>query len=306
MKYLTIAILFSSHLMASSLEKMTQKLTTYQEVVQLTCTGDEPPSDHGLILDVSCEFKCLDGISRMERVRSPFIPEKLGLTPGNGSTDKNILWSSVGVSMKVWTQRICLEKAATGCKGVQQVLSSDLKEVESGKWKIEKFPGCHEKSITVSPFNDHAGSIRALPEVAKLATSKAKGKLMGENTYALELEGLHSDIPLGLVNVETEKTKFDAKTCQKVIKGSLCFGDCVDLKDEANLTETLGTTEPLGSDEVFICADELVKRIKNEKLSPQMREQLCENYFWQSLLNLDYRLFRSCAALRGEIDCKGF
>lgn len=250
--------------------------------------------DDGLFIDVSCEFQCADQIQKIERVRGAFIPKNQGLFPGNGSNETNTLWSSVGVSMKTWAERICLEKAAAGCRGIQAVTKSQLKEIESGTWKLERFPGCQEKSITLSPFNDSIRSNR-IPKIASLLGPEEK--IAGQKNFELKVSGLSVSVPFAEFN--QSKTK-----CQKTIKGSLCFGDCVDLNAEgsSDFIETLGTKEPLGTDQVEICADDLSAVLAKQNVPASVKQQVCEAFFWESLIKSG-GMMRSCAAIRGEINC---
>jgi len=214
----------------------------------------------------------------------------MGLFPGNGSSDESTMWSGLGVSLKIWSQKICLEKASVGCKNLQNVESYSIKELQSGSWKMNHFPGCQEKSTLISPFDNSAGSIR----IAKLST------LISEPQQSKTIEfadnGLKINLAPGTIKAE----------CKKNIKAKLCFGDCVDLSNTSKeISETLSTPDPLGTDEIAICGDELAAKFHNLKLSSSVRRELCEAYFWQSFMKLD-NMYKSCAAIRGETDCGSF
>jgi hypothetical protein len=297
MKTLLFILLLTTHLNAKPLEQMDQRIKVYNETAAMKCEHEETADhDGGLFVDVSCEFQCKGQVSKMERIRGAFIPKNLGLFPGNGSNETNVLWSSLGVSLKSWSQRICLEKAAEGCKGFQLVESSEMKELESGAWKLARFPGCKEKSLTLSPFNDSAKSNR-IPSIAGMLVPEVQ--VANQKNFDLSLSGLKINLPYAAFN--GEKTP-----CQKPIKAKLCFGDCVDLNalSSPEFSETLGTPEPLGHDTIEICGDELAAKLSNQNQTASVKQQICEAYFWESLVKSP-SMIRSCAALRGEVVCEG-
>lgn len=307
MRKLLLLTLFSTSVLANPMAQMNSRLETYAEVNNIMCDPGKDLSDAGLIVDVSCRFLCKDLKEKIEHARGSFIPANLGLIPGNGSSDRNIVWGSVGVSLKMWSQGICFEKAAAGCKGAQNVVTNDIQQVSSGAWKIDRFPGCKEKSITVSPFTDSAGSVRIDIGVAKISSPNKKNIFEQVNYFSVDVTGLGLSIPIGRFNTDLGKPQFDKASCKKIITGKLCFGDCIDMNsNDKDMTETLGTPEPLGTDEIVMCADDLVERLSKENLSQQTRTALCESYYWNSFLKLDYRLFKSCAAIRGSLDCEHF
>lgn len=308
MKRFILFNLLSLSALANPMAQMNSRLATYAEVNNMMCEPGQEISDAGLIVDVSCKFQCKDLKERFEHARGAFIPEKRGLIPGNGSNDKSTIWGSVGVSLNMWTHEICFEKAANGCNGAHQIVSQEVQQVSSGAWKINRFPGCQEKSITISPFTDSAGSVRIENNVSKVALPFEKKQLLeGKTNFEVQVSGLNISLPIGKFNTDLGEPQFDKKACKKVITGKLCFGDCVDMNSSgSDLQETLGTPEPLGTDEITMCADELVQRLSSENLSQQVRKGLCEAYYWNSFLKLDSRLFKSCAAIRGSLDCEQF
>lgn len=288
MKVLLLMMMCSSFAFASPLVQMNQRIKVYQESGAGICEGgDQVSLDEGLFLDVSCEFNCLNKSKQSERFRGAFIPRQLGLFPGNGSNKENILWSAVGITMKTWSESICLEKAAAGCMGLNKVESSEITEVESGEWRIKSFPGCHDKTVTLSPFNNSIASKRV-------------GQL-GQHV-SVEKAGFNIKVPLAVFS------KTPGKECKKPIKASLCFGDCIDLngKGSDQYLETLGTQDPLGKEQFVVCGDALANKLAPLNLHSSIRKKLCESYFWDSFLSNDSHLIKSCAALRGEVNCENF
>lgn len=307
MKRILLLACISSSILAAPLDQMNERLKAYSEVTQVMCDPSSELSDEGLFVDVSCQFKCLNRPVQIEQVRGPFIPRQQGLYPGNGSNDKNIIWSALGISLKMWSQNICFEKAAAGCQGAQLIEEANIKGLTSGAWKMERFPGCSEKTVTLSPFTNAAGSSRILHQVTELTPKFGDLSVDAKKSFQLEVAGLNLNLALAKFNLPAGEKNFATGECKKIIKAKLCFGDCVDLNSSGqDMTETLATPEPLGTEEIEMCADELLRRLSKEKLSAGVRAQLCEAYFWQSFLKLDYRLFKSCAAIRGETNCQEF
>jgi hypothetical protein len=297
MRLLFFFVFTSTLSFANPMKMMDQRIKTYHESLE-TCSENVASPDDGLFIDVSCEFKCLNQNVKLERSRGAFVPKHRGLFPGNGSNEKNILWSAVGVSMKTWSQRICFEKAAEACKGLENVESAQMNEMESGEWKLNRFPGCHEKGLTLSPFGDSIKSNRIFNTTALGASSEQK---FNAQTFKLELSGLSLNLPFANMN--------NLSGCQKIIKVQLCFGDCIDLNAKLGseaFRETLGTNDPLGVDHVQFCADSLENQLKDKKISQSLRRDLCETYFWDSFLADSKGNFKSCAAVRGETSCENF
>lgn len=293
MKALLI-LLISSNLLASPLDEMNKNLDVYKESTLLTCEeSGSGGTDQGIFVDVSCRFSCTNQSPKMERVKSGFIPSKLGLEPGNGSTSKNIIWKAVGITLRNWSQKICIDKSSEACKGISNVDQSEVATLESGKWKISQFPSCSDKHLTVSPFDNDSGSIRMdQSSFSVLKGIKTDSFETESPSYQFEVAGLSLKLPL------TDKPKIG---CKHKIIGELCYGDCTDLNGKSN-NEAIGTNEPLGTETAEICGDELAAQLKDKKLSPIVKQQVCEDFFWQSYsrgLNASI-----CSAVRGVVDCK--
>lgn len=302
MKILLLSLLISLQTFAEPLKEMKQRLKVYDESAPHCAPFEQGASNEGLFVDVSCEFKCAKNPNlKIERSRGTFIPREHGLTPGNGS-GKKIVWGSVGVAMKLWSEQICMEKSLNGCQDASEVESSSVHEIESGSWKIMQFPGCSEKGITVSPFDNSAGS--------NLMKTNPMGVSFTEHLYS-DMESSVSD------NFEVNSQKFSLsipagklspEKCEKIITADLCFGDCIDMnrKGDEVLKETLATAEPLGKSTIRICGDSLFQALSKKKVSASVREDLCEMFFWKSFLKSEELGLKSCAATRGTVHCKGF
>lgn len=299
MKNLLFLFVFSSQLFANPLKQMESQQKTFDETT-IKCAPVPGLSDHGFSAEVSCEFKCVNGKeTQVERVEDDFIPEAQGLSAGNGSNQKNIMWGSLGVSLKLWSEKICLEKAQGHCKSFTNIDMSRLKKIASGSWSLTSFPGCKDSSITLSPFDDSAGTKRIEKSVGGISSFLSPGLL----SFNESLD--HFDIG----NLNVPHAKIDAtENCKTIVKADLCFGDCLDMsrKSSEGIVETLGTADPLGKSTMEICADKLVQALEGKKVSQSMRSQLCERYFWDSFLKTSHSGYSSCAATRGEVHCQNF
>lgn len=287
MNSIILAFLFILSSYASPMEMMEKRLSAYNEVNSLHCApSDSPSQNEGLYLDVTCQFNCAGKSIQKERVRGAFIPGERGLFPGNGSTEGNPIWSSVGVSIKTWVQDICLEKAQSACQNYQNIETLSFEKVESGDWSLDRFPTCQDKGITLSPFNNNLKVNRIL------------------NHFPLVKHLSQNDVSSATVLKLQAKTE-NVKKCQKKIKGSICFGDCVDMSSK-EFVETLGTQEPLGKSDLEVCGDELHAELSKLNATQAVRKTLCDSYFWNSVIHDQTNLYRSCAAIRGSVDCDGF
>lgn len=114
--------------------------------------------------------------------------------------------------------------------------------------------------------------------------------------FQVRLKGLSADVPLA---------EFTTKSpCLNKIKAKLCFSGCIDLNGQ-KYQETLGTSEPLGVEEIEVCGDQLAAKISGQNLTDPIKKQLCENYFWNSLILDGKSMMTSCAAIRGDVSCEG-
>jgi hypothetical protein len=286
-KYLTFLIL-SSPLWARPLEQMQSRLETYNQQNQHCAPALPtvvPVSDSGLLTQISCSIHCENKKESKQKLEASFLPAELGLTPGDGSSQRNTIWRTLTVSLKSWSEELCLEEAVRQCQSLTQVKAVKVHEIASGQWKLNHFPGCQEKTITPSPFDDRQGALR-LNQIAQPILSSTQ---LSSPRHEL-LTKIHA------LAKNSKITK-----CSKKITGQVCYGDCVDINAKETV-ETLGTPEPLGSSEIVICGDELNSLYKDYTLSKAVKGQLCEGFFWQAVKNRQIT-GSSCAALRGTVDC---
>ena len=273
-------ILSTSFAFASPLEKMEDNLKAYHSGQVLECSSES--DDHALFADVSCSILCKNSSDqKIERIKGVFSPESEGLRPGNGSDNSHIVWASLGIAFKNWTSRVCFERAVELCKSMPNIESVSMAEVESGEWKLNQFPGCNEKVVIHSPFDEKSKTNKVLSAYLKL-------NMIGEKNQS-ELNSHFGEVIR------------DSKSCSTPIIGKLCFGDCVDLNAK-DIRETIATPEPLGQEVVMVCGDNLKSKLSKLNLSQAVKRELCETYYWNSLIKSEL-MIRTCAALRGEVNC---
>lgn len=297
MKIGLFLVFLSLSALASPLTQMNQRVRVYNEVRDMTCLDDSPsPVDQGIYIDVSCSLKCQGRENQIERVRGPFIPSRLGLSPGNGSNETMVLWGGLNLSLKMWSDGLCLEKARIACKSELLIDSFEVSELQSGGWKVKRMPGCQEKEVTISPFYDEVKPDR-VPALAGLIELRGSSeKALSSSAYELKL----GNEQIKLAYATSLKNPGE---CKRVITASICYGDCVDL-NVSDIVETIATSDPLGRETVQVCGDALFAKLAPFKLSTSMKKHVCENYFWTSLLSEDNLAFKTCAATRGDVDCQ--
>lgn len=280
--------------LSAPLDEMKQRQATHEATTGLDCSANKQ-SDQGLLTTLTCQISCQGQETKPYTMDESFLPESLGLKPGNGSNaEDTIIWGSLSITLKSWSNEKCLEKALAICGGESKIHEVALDTLSSGEWKIERFPGCHETESTISPFDDSVKSKRIEGTMKKIVEFSIPGtkKL---DPYVSEFKLSSSSLLDDARKLSSESTK-----CERIIKAEICFGDCIDLSKSYTL-ETLGTPEPLGKESMEICGDKLSEYIKAKNLSTSVKKTLCEDFFWNSIK--DRGMIGSCAALRGEVDC---
>lgn len=293
MKKFFLLTLISMNVWASPLAQMKNRLGDYNQVMApdhcAAATSGEgySSSDYGLLASVECEFVCKGGKAKRQRSAGSFIPKTYGLYPGDGSNENNTLWRSVAVTMKVWSEEICLQEASDNCQGIEKVETSSVAEIESGDWKLTHSLGCDEKVATLSPFDNTVNSKRVPAPFAQQldVINRAHTLDVYEQTFKLA-------------------EKKNEGECKHKMEANLCFGDCVHEVTSTSWKETLATPEPLGRSKETWCMDGIVPLLKNQKnLTLQIKVKICEAYFWSNMMH-SHGPGTSCAAVRGDHQCE--
>lgn len=288
-------LLFSASSLAAPMSQMKQRLENYHGVMAPSHCAEAASglgfasSDYGIMTNVNCEITCLSGAKSSHLVPSSFIPSSYGLSPGDGSNQQNTLWRSLGVTIKVWSEEVCLQQATEVCKSLSDVTDSVVKKISSGEWSIDHSPGCHEKTPMLSPFDSTVKS-------NKIPEPMIKQLEVGNVSQSIKIfDQIHKAAALirpGLI-------------CQHRMNTSLCFGDCVhEMTKGGEWKETLASPEPLGRDKSSWCMDGFVDIIKkNKTLSKSVQVKACEAFLWSNMMHANDS-GSSCAALRGDHECE--
>lgn len=246
---------------------------------------------------VYCTYKCANEAEKSVEVLEAFRPLNLSLFEGDGSSNEKVLWRSLGVTIRIWAKEQCYNKAQTQCKN--QVESITANKISSGNWEWNTKLNCNEKEVIYSPFDEQF-------QLANNGLSSYKP--FSSNPFSTTMT---PDRPVNELKefIKSESDKqlqelVDKKECKKNIKIHSCFGDCVwERADETkSWSETLSTTEHLGTNDFTICADNFIKKIAKENYSRNIRTYKCEKYVWELMRRLEI-MGSSCAALRVESNC---
>lgn len=242
---------------------------------------------------VNCEVKCMGSSSQSITITNEFNPAYLGLFEGDGSSDKKIMWRSLGHTIQVWSKDQCSQAAAAKCKEVE---SFKFKNVSSGTWKMDSIYNCKESKLISSPF-----------AIEEKVSKKEKSRLVNEmilHTTNIQETVLSSYIKEKLTYQSGDKYFVDEKTntqCKYKAKVKTCFGDCLFETDSDHWPETLSTDEPLGDYPIEICLDKFTDIIRKEKTASG-KDLVCHKLIWEIFMKTDI-LGTSCAAFRYDYEC---
>lgn len=244
------------------------------------------------IAKVNCDISCSDGRKTTVIIDKSFVPSKLSLSPGDGSSSTTTLWRSLGITLNVFKKQVCFDEANSYCQN-SVINSFTTNSIESGDWKLDQDITCKTKSVIRSPFD-------------------AKFKLNSNNKPAFE----PSSFPFAPLSInystndlkEFLNSKVEAlsmqnlKGCKKILKVDSCFGDCVYESDSSKNTwiETIATPLPYGEDTQYLCLDKFVEKIKHPSKSVSLFK--CEKLIWEYIRSAE-DIGESCAAIRYNSNC---
>jgi hypothetical protein len=276
------------------MSQMNQRIDNYQGVMAPSHCAEATSglgfanSDYGIMTNVNCAITCRSGAKSSQLVPASFIPSSYGLTPGDGSNQQNTLWRSVGVTIKVWSEEVCLQLGSETCKGLDNVADSVVKKISSGDWSIDHAPGCDEKVPMLSPFDNTVKS----------------NKIPAPLIKQLEIGNISQSIKVFDQIHQAAIVVRPSKICKHRMNTSLCFGDCVhEITKGGDWKETLASPEPLAREKSSWCMDGFVEIIKkNKKLSKSVQVKACEAFLWSNMMHANDS-GSSCAALRGNHEC---
>ncbi len=251
-------------------------------VFQNHCQGrNSYKEESGFEATIKCRFSCLNSNIIEEESIQNFSTEKLQMQPGDGN-----LWASLTTTIQMWSGETCLKIAQNKCSGLKNISTFSQPEISSGDWKLDSKLGCSPLTKeTFSPFEK---------------TIKAKKSIFSHQVVPGELEIKTSWHDIKKVTHGGKKYTMP-KGCRNILKGTFCYGDCITL-DKGPFKELLGSPAPLGQDHYEICADELVTKIKNKKLSKDILQFYCDDFFLYSLKKKNATGL-TCASSRFNADC---
>lgn len=246
---------------------------------------------------IQCDYKCTNSESKSVELLEEFRPRNLSLLEGDGSSKEKVLWRSLGVTIKIWAKEECYYKAVEECDSKVESIATE--KVSSGDWSWDTKLNCKQKEVVYSPFDERfqlANNGQATYQTFQLNPFSAN---FSSDKPINKLEEFFIDR-----NENDLKALYDNTECKNPIKIHSCFGDCVfeNKKDQNKWSETLSTTEHLGTNDFTICADEFNKKVKNENYSRDIRTFKCEKFVWEYMRKTEL-MGSSCAALRLETNC---
>lgn len=251
--------------------------------------------EHSFTAEIECNYRCSgDKKPSFEKVSKFFNPDDEGLRQGDGyDKQKTPLMSSFTGVFVNWSTQVCLNESVVKCGSVEKVDSADFSSITSGNWKLSEKPTCEQnKKILYSPYD---------PQF----------KLNREHNKKffsfLSNDSKKSDSPTGKYIPFPEQGK--KSSCKNIMKGKVCFGDCIlydDKNPKAPTPFTLMTKEsPVFDQEEWLCADALFAAYSKTALSKNVAESICQNFFIKTLSEQRAQ-GSSCAAYRGSADCSAF
>ncbi len=237
--------------------------------------------ESGFEATLKCRFSCLNSNLVEEKVVQNFSTEELQMQAGDGN-----LWASLTTTLQMWSGESCLKIAQKKCSGLKNISTFTQPEITSGEWKLDSKLGCSPSTKEVfSPFEK---------------TIKAKKSISSHQGASEDLEIKTSWHDIKQVRHGGKKYVMP-KGCRNILKGTFCYGDCITL-DKGPLKELLGSPAPLGQDDYKFCADDLVAKIKGKKLSKDILQFYCDDFFLYSLKKKNATGL-TCASSRFNADC---
>ena len=247
-------------------------------------TFEKNPKRSAFNANIKCSFSCKKNDKLIERsVNQIFDSKKNGMQIGDGG-----LLASSTTTIIYWSQEICLNQAIVECGVLADVNSFEMKGMSSGEWIFDGKVTCGSEQKTIlSPFDP----------LVKVDTSKNSQTLVAPIKKGVAFDW-KKPFTHNFSRGESTKNK---EVCSKYIKGIFCYGDCITL-DQKISNELLASPNPLGSDNIEVCADDLITATSKLALSQSVKQHLCETYFLAQLKKKGATGL-TCASSRFEINC---
>lgn len=235
--------------------------------------------------NVNCSFQCVGKDKRSLSINKIFDTREQKMKKGDGG-----LWASLTTTLKYWSEEVCLNKAKQECSKVENIKDFNVSSIQSESWSISPNQLNCDKSngITDSPFDSKKGVSRVnIPTL--LSTTPPKSFYDWRNNSNISAHN------------NSEELQKPLASCKNILKGNFCYGDCISFEEE--MSEYLTSSEPLANDEIDICADEMLKEIKELNYSNRIGQHMCETYFLSKLKSAGV-LGLSCASSRFSSNCE--
>ena len=252
---------------------------------------------------INCDYTCKGETPKQVKIKKEFRPLELSLTYGDGSSSDKILWRSLGITLKIWSQEICIAEASKKCTTTNNISELSINKISSGNWQWDSKLDCQQQKTVYSPFD---------PQFILENKGKTQYHPFAEHDFSLAISAENSRQKVNKLtefipeHISSQKLRLliNDKNCKKPIKVHTCFGDCIweGQTKSGQWSETLSTKEPLGTDDFTVCADVFVNTIKSREYSQQIRKLKCEKYLWEVMRKTEI-MGSSCAALRVESSC---
>lgn len=241
-----------------------------------------PIINNQLATSVACEFKCKKEKGQSVLIKQNFIPSEVGLRFGDNS-----YWASLTAKLRTQSKDSCLKYAISKCDKIERVEEVNTKSIASGSWSYDLEVNCEAQKEILSPFYSKSCSdTNVIQDQTPLPTTHSFSNIVGE-----------------LYNYKGGSDPKADRLCKKVIKGDLCFGDCVRFTTKHNVQLIQSaSTEDLVKDTLEVCADKLIESWQTLHLSPQIKRQLCEKFLWDTIY-LKQAASLSCQSARGFVNC---
>lgn len=237
---------------------------------------------------IQCRSVCNDNSSGNPQVNKTFNTSELNMSRGDGN-----MWASLSTTLKYWSEEVCIEKGNEYCKTRQGLKDFEVVSVSSGDWSTTLNFTCSKTQPQVtSPFEPSLNPKRPLN------LDRTFGNALSNNPVPVSSVRLFDWLTY---NHGFNRAPAPAEGCGNQIKATFCYGDCITLDDRN--TQLLASANPLGSDEISLCVDDLVSHLRERNItSPSLIKHYCETYFL-NFLKSNRTIGLSCSSSRFDIDC---
>lgn len=238
--------------------------------------------NQGFNASISCQFSCQGSKAQEVLLNENFRTSSNYMRRGDGG-----LWASLSTTLQMWSNEECMMIAQKNCGALEKIGTFSQPKISSGDWAMnDKLTCAKDAPVVLSPFEK---TIKT-KNISNENKSTTQEMLEIKTTWLIDKTYNHD-----------KKNYQLPPECKNKISGTFCYGDCITL-DEGPFKELLSSPKPLGEDNYTICADDLVKKLKNKNLSQDVVNFYCEDYFISNLKALNATGL-TCASSRISVNC---